>query len=100
MVETAAFNFPDRNSMYFSCKIRLCYTNDKFVDTRLKFLISRFIINKIFVFSKLKTLSIDYTALWNFGTQANCENNLQCTVYFDIKTYKNLTDDKIQNQQP
>jgi hypothetical protein len=28
MVETAAFNFPDRNTMYFSCKIRLCYTND------------------------------------------------------------------------
>ena len=28
MVQTAAFNFPDRNTMYFNCKIRLCLKSD------------------------------------------------------------------------
>ncbi|KAI6228405.1 Zona pellucida domain-containing protein [Aphelenchoides besseyi] len=28
MVQTTAFNFPDRNNMYFSCKIRLCIKSD------------------------------------------------------------------------
>ncbi|KAI6228662.1 Zona pellucida domain-containing protein [Aphelenchoides fujianensis] len=28
MVQTTAFNFPDRNQLYFSCKIRLCFKSD------------------------------------------------------------------------
>lgn len=28
MVETSAFNFPDQTSLYYSCKIRLCYSGE------------------------------------------------------------------------